>query len=269
MPNLPGKHFFNNLIERRSLLYQLSRRDFERRFVGSAGGWLWTLIHPLVQLLVWTFIFHICMRQPVPPGAGTENYSLFLFCGYLPWMLFQDTVSRSSTSLLDSANLITKTVFPSEMIPISVFFSSLVSHVVTVFLAILCLFIWGDGVTAQVLLIPLGVIFLSFFSIGVSWIAASFQVYLRDTAQAVTVALSLWFWVTPIFINVNQVPEGFRAFIYANPLSVFVEAYRSCLLSSPLPAASSLIYAAAISVTTFIVGGLLFRQLKRGFADVL
>lgn len=269
MSNLPGKHFFQNLIERRSLLYQLSRRDFERRFVGSAGGWLWSLIHPLVQLLVWSFVFHICMRVPVPPGVGTENFTLYIFCGYLPWMLFQDTVSRSVTSLLDSANLITKTVFPSEMVPISVFFSSLVSHGMTVIIALGTVIIWGNGLTPQVFLIPLYIVFLSLFSIGISWIVASLQVYLRDTAQAVLVILNLWFWITPIFITAQQVPERFRFLIYANPLSVFVDAYRNCLLATSFPHNESLLYAAAISLGTFIVGGLLFRQLKRGFADVL
>ncbi len=269
MANLPGKHFFRNLIEKRSLLYQLSRRDFDRRFVGSAGGWLWALVHPLVQLLVWTFVFHVCMRIQIPPGAGTENFTLFLFCGYLPWTMFQDAVSRSSTSLLDSSNLITKTVFPSEMIPISVLFSSLVSHVMTVMLAILSVALWGDGVPAQVFLIPVYAFFLSLFSVGVSWIASSLQVYLRDTAQAVLVALSLWFWVTPIFMSVQQVPEQFRAFIYANPLSFFVSAYRSCLLGTPQPSLETMMYAMSVSVVTFMAGGLLFRQLKRGFADVL
>src|SRR6202521_2100325 len=125
--SIPGRHFVKNLIYRRTLLFQLVRRDFEQRFVGSAAGWLWGLIHPLVLLLSWTFVFSYCLKQTVPAGQP-GNYPIYLFAGMLPWLLFNETVQRSSTSLLDHANLITKTVFPAEMVPLSVFLSSLVSH---------------------------------------------------------------------------------------------------------------------------------------------
>src|ERR1017187_9223743 len=131
---LPGMFFLRNLVERRSLLFQLVRRDFEQRFIGSAIGWVWGVIHPLVLLLSWTYIFEIVLKQP--PPAGVKHYSLFIFAGMLPWMLFSDTVNRSASSLLEQANLITKTVFPSEIVPVSVFLSSLVSHLLALTLMI-------------------------------------------------------------------------------------------------------------------------------------
>src|SRR5687767_15416330 len=121
MAEVPGKHFIGNLIASRTLLYQMVRRDFRQRFVGSAAGWLWGLIHPLVMLASWTFVFQICMGQTLPPGEVTENYTVYLFTGYLPWLLFTETVTRSATTLVDNSNLITKTVFPSEILPVSVF----------------------------------------------------------------------------------------------------------------------------------------------------
>lgn len=266
---LPGKHFFRNLIERRALLYQLIRRDFERRFVGSAGGWLWTLIHPVVLLASWTFVFHVCLQIAVPEGEGTQNYTLFLFCGYLPWMLFQDTVSRSTTSLLEAPNLITKTVFPSEMIPVSVFFSSLISHVLALIVGVGVVAIWGGGIGPGLLWLPLYMFLLALLGVGIGWIASAFQVYLRDTAQAVLVLLTLWFWATPIFLTENQVPERFRWVLRSNPLSAFVKAYRDLILSVNLPNWGELAYAGALCVGVFLAGGLVFRQLKQGFADVL
>ena len=97
---------------RRGLIFQLVRRDFEQRFVGSAAGWLWGIIHPLVLLVCWTFVFSFCLKMTVPPGRGHQSYALYLFAGMLPWLLFSETVQRSSNSLLEHANLITKTVFP-------------------------------------------------------------------------------------------------------------------------------------------------------------
>src|SRR5258707_13205128 len=98
MARVPGTFFARNLVERRGLIFQLVRRDFEQRFVGSAAGWLWGLIHPLVLLVSWTFVFSICLKQTLPPGEGTNSYSLYLFAGMLPWLLFTDTVTRSSSS---------------------------------------------------------------------------------------------------------------------------------------------------------------------------
>src|SRR3954466_11533616 len=134
---LPGTLFLHNLVERRSLLFQLVRRDFEQRFIGSAIGWIWGLIHPLVLLLSWTFVFQFCLGQKVPPGEETTNYPLFLFAGMLPWLLFSETVQRSAPSLLDQSNLITKTVFPAEIVPVSVFLSTLISHLLALALIVL------------------------------------------------------------------------------------------------------------------------------------
>src|SRR5690242_2537118 len=96
---IPGTLFLRNLVERRSLLFQLVRRDFEQRFVGSAVGWVWGLIHPLVLLVSYTFVFRVCLGQNIP------NYPFYLLAGMLPWMLFSETVQRSASSLLDQANL--------------------------------------------------------------------------------------------------------------------------------------------------------------------
>src|SRR5260370_8936777 len=125
---IPGRHFAENLIQRRTLLFQLVRRDFEQRFIGSAAGWLWGLIHPVVLLVSWIFVFQVCLHTTLPPNEVTHNYSLFLFCGFLPWLLFQETVTRSAASLLDNSNLITKTVFPAEIVPVSIFLSALFGH---------------------------------------------------------------------------------------------------------------------------------------------
>ena len=141
---LPGALFVRNLVERRSLLFQLVRRDFEQRFVGSAVGWIWGVIHPLVLLGSWTFVFSVCLHQQMPAGSITSSYPLFLFAGMLPWLLFSETVQRSASSLLDQANLITKTVFPAEIVPVSIFLSSLMSHLIALALAVAAVG-YGDG----------------------------------------------------------------------------------------------------------------------------
>jgi lipopolysaccharide transport system permease protein len=269
MARLPGTLFVRNLIERRALLFQLVRRDFEQRFVGSAAGWLWGIIQPLVSLLSWTFVFSICLKQQLPPGEVTTNYPLFLFAGMLPWLLFSETVLRSSNSLLDHANLITKTVFPAEVVPVSIFLSSLASHLMAVGLAVAAIALWLNHISVLLLLLPVYMLLLGLFAVGIGWIVASLQVYLRDTAQMLSVVLTFWFWLTPIFITEEQIPERLRFLLFGNPIAYVVRAYRITLLSYRLPDGGDFAVLTASAVVTFIVGGLFFRHMKRGFADVL
>src|SRR5436309_7511650 len=149
---IPGTLFLQNLVERRSLLFQLVRRDFEQRFIGSAVGWIWGLIHPLVLLLSWTFVFQFCLKMRPPDGF--RSYAFFIFAGMLPWLLFQETLQRSASSLLDQANLITKTVFPAEMVPISVFLSTLVGHLLALVLMVAAVGVWQNQISIFLILLP-------------------------------------------------------------------------------------------------------------------
>jgi len=266
---LPGALFLRNLVERRSLLFQLVRRDFQQRFVGSAVGWIWGVIQPLVLLASWTFVFSVCLKQKMPAGEVTDNYPLFLFAGMLPWLLFSETVQRSTSSLLDQASLITKTVFPAEIVPVSIFLSSLMSHLIALGLAVAAVGIWLNHISPGLMLLPLYMLLLGMFAVGFGWILASLQVYLRDTAQVLTVILTFWFWLTPIFITEQQFPAQLRFLLAGNPLAYLVRAYRQLLLSGRWPSLDELGIMTAFALAMFVAGGLFFRHMKRGFADVL
>lgn len=258
-----------NLVTGRALVAQLVRRDFQQRYVGSVAGWLWGVVHPLVQLGIWYYIFVKCLKQKMPAGSVTDSYLMFLFCGFLPWMLFQETVTRSATSMVENANLITKTVFPSEVLPVSVFLSSLIHHLIGLTLAIGSVLLIEGHISPKVLLLPLYMVFVGLLGVGVAWIVSSLHVYLRDTVQFLSVAMTLWFWITPIMIFESQIPAPFKPIVTWNPLSWIVRAYRERLLSPAWPHWQELAVLSAYSIGVFVVGGLFFRHLKRGFADVL
>ncbi len=266
---IPGRHFAQNLIVRRTLLFQLVRRDFEQRFIGSAAGWLWGLIHPLVLLASWVFVFEVCMQIKLPSNEVTQSYPLYLFCGFLPWLLFQETVMRSASSLLENSNLITKTVFPSEIVTVAIFLSSLISHLMALLLVIAVVGFYNGHFSLWMFLLPAYMLLVGLFAVGIGWIVSSLQVYLRDTAQILSVLLVFWFWMTPIFITEQQVPAKYRFLLRGNPLAWVVRAYRDRLLSYRVPSLREFAILAAYAVTAFVVGGLFFRHLKRGFADVL
>ena len=266
---VPGELFARNLVERRTLIYQLVKRDFQQRYVGSIAGWMWGFIHPLVLLASYTFIFTVCMNQKLGPGEVTQNYPLWLFAGMLPWLLFSETVQRSSGSLVEQANLITKTVFPAEIMPVAIFLSSLMSHLLALGLVIGAAGLWLHQFSPAVLMLPLLMLLVGMFAVGVGWIASSLQVYLRDTVQVVMVGLTFWFWLTPIFIPDDRYPARFRFLLDLNPLAYVVRDYRLMLLGNTLPPLRDLLAAGAFGIAAFVVGGLFFRRLKRGFGEVL
>ncbi|MCH2694378.1 MAG: ABC transporter permease [Acidobacteriia bacterium] len=247
-------------------------RDLKNRYIGSAIGIIWSVIHPLVLLISYTFVFSVIIKHPLGPESGTTSFAIYLFCGILPWMMFQETLVRSSNVLVEHSNLITKTLFPAEILPVSVLIANLFNHLigVSIFLGIILFYL--QNLTIYVLLIPIYLFGLMIFSLGLSWIVSGIQVFLRDTAQVVIVILTFWFWFTPIFFDENQLSRVSSKLVFVmhfNPLAEVVIAYRKCLLIGEMPTWQGMVAIYGIALVTFIVGGIFFRYVKRSFADVL
>ncbi len=252
-----------------NLLGQLILRDFRQRYVGSVLGWLWGVVHPLVLLVVYTFLFRHAFGARLPPDEATDNYPLFLLAGMLPWLLFSETLTRSATSLAEYSALVKRTVFPSQAVPISILASTGVAHLLSLGVLLVAAAVWGHPPGASLVMLPLAVIPLALLSLGLAWFGAALQVYLRDTAQVLAVVLMAWFWATPVFL-----PEAFYrgrvdAALDWNPLRYAVLGYRGAILGGgglTLEQTAGL-WGSALAV--FAVGALFFRRAKRGFPDVI
>src|SRR5579864_4851403 len=158
---------------------------------------------------------------------------------------------------------------PAQSVPVSIFLPSLLNTLVALALVIAVVGFYVGHFSLWMLSLPLYMLLIGLFAVGVSWIVSGLQVYLRDTAQVLSVVLTFWFWVTPIFIPEKAFPEWARFALRMNPLAFVVRGYRDRLLSYRVPDLQDLAIVAAYAVTAFLMGGLFFRHLKRGFADVL
>jgi lipopolysaccharide transport system permease protein len=261
--------FARNLGRRRGLIFNLVARDFKQRYIGSSMGWLWAAVHPIVLLASYTFVFAVIFQIKLGPEAGTSNYAIFLFAGMLPWLLFQETVQRSANSIVDYANLITKSVFPAELIPVAIFLSNLLNHIVGLLILFAVVLAFTHQLSPIILMLPVYIALLGLFTLGVSWLVSSLNVFLRDTAQVLLIVLTFWFWFTPIFFTPDRLPERVRFLALWNPLASVVGAYRSCILLERWPSFTELGQLSAVSVVTFIIGGVFFRHSKGAFGDVL
>ncbi len=260
-------NFVSRVERQRHLIWNFVRRDLRSRYVGSIMGFFWSVIHPLVLLVCYSFVFSVIfqvrLRGPLP-----DNFPIFLFCGILPWLYFQDTVQRSATSVVENGNLIRKTLFPSEILPLTLALSNLVTHGVGL-LILLAALLWLGTLSAAALLLPVYLLLLALLALGLGWLVAALQVFLRDSAQLLTVAMTLWFWFTPIFYQRELVPERFRPLMAYNPLVYVVEGYRRLLLEGRPPDWAGVAALAGFSLAVFALGGAVFRATKREFADVL
>lgn len=260
-------NFVRKLYLQRSLVWNFVVRDLKVRYVGSFMGFFWSIIHPLILLISYTFVFSIVFEIR-PHSAVTDNFAVFLFCGILPWLYFQDTILRSCSAVVENANLIRKTLFPSEILPVSITLSNLVFHLIGVGVLMVVLVVLGL-LPWTIVFLPLYLVPLMVLGLGLGWLLASLQVFLRDTAQILTVALVFWFWFTPIFYTVDRVPEGLRPLMALNPLSLVVQGYRNCLLEAHLPSLASVGVLWGMAAGAFLIGGFVFRNTKREFVDVL
>src|SRR2546426_3965340 len=162
---------FNKLAAHRNLLKNLILRDLKHRYVGSIGGFLWSVVHPVVLLVSYTFIFGVIFRPQMGPEFGTDSFAIFVFCGLLPWMLFSDTILRNCSVISDNAPLITKTVIPAEILPISITISNLVHHMIGLVILLGVMFVFYS-VHLSVLWLALYILILLMLAQGLGWIVA-------------------------------------------------------------------------------------------------
>ncbi len=265
----PPLNFIRKLAQHRGLIKNMVIRDLKARYVGSAMGFFWSVIHPLVLLVSYTYVFSVVLKQQLGPEAGISNFAVYLFCGILPWLLFQETLTRASNVLIDHANLITKTLFPAEILPVSILLANLVNHLIGVAILLSILVIGFHKVGWLMLLAPVYLLALMLFALGLAWFISSVQVFLRDTAQVLTVILTFWFWFTPIFFDEGRIPTTLVFLMRLNPLAEVVIGYRHCFLSGEMPSGQGMLYLYLVAGAIFIIGGLFFRHTKKSFADVL
>jgi ABC-type polysaccharide/polyol phosphate export permease len=262
-------NLLRKIYVQRGLIRNFVVRDLKARYVGSFMGFFWSVIHPIVLLVSYTFVFSGIFKVRPMADSGTTSFPLFLFCSILPWLFFQDTLQRSSTVIIDNANLITKTLFPSEILPLTVALAGLVNHLIGFAILLVILAFTLGKISVYILLVPVYFALLMLFTLGMSWLVAGLNVFVRDVSQVLSVILTFWFWFTPIFYSPELFPRRWLFLVHWNPLAHVVTGYRDCLLRMRMPDLGILLILALASMLVFAAGGWFFRNTKREFVDVL
>ena len=241
----------------RTLFWGFVSNEVKGRFAGSMGGFLWSLLTPLANLLIYIFVFSMILKIRLKPmETGTGSFAVYFLAGLLPWTAFSESLNSATDVFLSRANLITKVAFPIEILPLA--------GVVVPF----CL----NGLGFGMYLVYLS--FLGYAHVGWFWLVAavpvhmlftlglvvlisSLSVFLRDVRQFMGTALSLWFFSTPIIYPLSMVPGKFQWIIKLNPMYPFVELYHQILVRHSI-SWSMLVCATGLALLSFISGCFVF-----------
>jgi lipopolysaccharide transport system permease protein len=250
------------------LLRELVRRDFRSRYAGSLLGLVWSFLQPVWQLLLFSFVFAIVLRIPLT-GEATERFWAFLFAGLLPWLAIQEGISRGANAVTDNAPLVKKLRFPSELLVLTVVGSALIHQGIAAAAFALALGVTGELAPAGLPWLLVALPFQLALTTGLGLVLAALNVFLRDIAQAVGLALSAWFYLTPVVYPLALVPDRYRPWIEANPLTGLVSLYRAAFLGGTPAAIGSLAALALFAVGALGFGLWAFRRARPGFVDHL
>jgi len=260
---------FRELLRYRDLIQNLVMRDLKVRYKSSVLGFLWSLLNPLLLMLVFTVVFTVMM-----PNADIPKFPVFLLCALLPWNFFSSAMMGAVNSIVYNGSLIKKVYFPREIMPISVVLSTFVNFLLSLPVLFAFLAIFQVPFTIWLIYLPVIMVVQVVFAIGVALVLATLNVFYRDTAVILEVVLQAWFFLTPIFYPAEFLPEWrtvlgialpVRRLTYIlNPMASIVASYRSVLYgftngAPPAPPAWDFFSRTVVTaVVCFLIGYAIF-----------
>jgi lipopolysaccharide transport system permease protein len=252
----------------RDLLINLVQRDLSVRYRRSVLGFLWSFLNPLLMMLVFSIVF-----QVVRP-LSVRNYALFVLTGLLAWNFLAGSLSGAVRSITSNANLIDKVYFPREMLPISVVLSHLINFLLSLVVFIPLALLFGAQLSAWTLVLPLIVVVQLVLVTGLALLLASVNVFYRDAELVLDVALTAWFFLTPIFYELELLPKSifgmnfdvWRLVYTINPMATLVTDYRYLLLYA-YPIIRHTLISLGTGLVVLAIGWVVFRRCAPSFAE--
>lgn len=257
------------LPRRSELVLSLARRELVSRYKGSVLGVIWAVLTPVVMIVIFTFIFAGVFGARFGVRSSPWDYAIYLFCGLLPWNMFQESLILSATTIVSHANLVKRVVFPLETLPLAQSLAALGNQLFGTLALLVATIIIRHELHPTVLWLPVLLIPQLILTLGAAWLIASLGVFLRDIAQGITLLLMAWMYLTPILYPESIVPERYRFYININPFTPLIRSYRRILIEGSAPDWPGLGYFTAFALVSFLFGYWWFAKTRKNFADVI
>lgn len=261
-----------SLWRNRQLIVQMTKREVVGRYKGSAMGLAWSFFNPVFMLVVYTFVFSEIFKSRWGGIGGDDSktqFALVLFIGLIVLSLFSEVINRAPGLILTNVNYVKKVVFPIEILPVIAIGAALFHSLISLGVLLAAFVLFNGYLHWTAALIPLVLLPLVVLIAGLAWILASLGVFLRDAGQTIGIITTLLMFLSPVFYPVTAVPESFRPFIMANPLTFIIEQAREVVIWGNMPNWLGLGSYTLVAVIIAWIGYAWFQKTRKGFADVL
>jgi lipopolysaccharide transport system permease protein len=239
------------------------RRDLSARYKASVLGIVWSLLNPLMMMVIYTFVFAHVLH------IKQEDYSAWFITGFLPWFFFSTALSMGAQTLVGHSSLITKVYFPRELLPLSMTAANLVNMLIA-YAIFLPYAIWIRGISpAIILLIPISVAFFV-FTAAIAMLLSAAMVYFRDVEFLIGIALTAWFYVVPVIYSFDNIDNVMlRRWMERDPVVPFINAYRNVVFYKQAVSVSGMILLYVIAIVSWLACYAVFNRLKVRVAEEL
>ena len=258
-----------DLWRHRRLVAAFVINDLKHRYTGSSIGFFWTVITPLLELITYTFVFHVVLGIHFHPAGGWSHYALYLFCGMVTWFSVQDGLSKATTSITDHGHLIQKVNFRSLTLPGYTVASAVLNQLIRMGVLASAALVMGHGLSWHFVMVPFILVIQTAFVLGTGMLLATMNVYYKDTIHWVKAGLLLWMFITPIFYPAAAYPDDLKLLLQLNPLAHLVGVYHELILNHRAPHAHSVMVVAVMATFSMLVGYSVFHHHRDRFADLV
>ena len=247
------------------LLMNLTKREVKGRYSQSFFGIAWAIAQPLATMAVFTIVFSRLAKMP----SGGAPYPIFAYAALVPWFFFSNSVASGTLSLITYRNIVTKTYFPREIVPLAQVCSRFIDFFAAAALFALLMDYYRVALGPWALMAPIFFGMLVLFTVGLTLATSAVNVFYRDVNPVVQIGLQLWLYLTPVAYPLAAVSPRFRPLFVLNPLSAIVEGFRASLVFGRPPDWTLVATSAAIIAVMFVGAFVMFKRMDRYFADVI
>ncbi|WP_080832562.1 ABC transporter permease [Cohnella massiliensis] len=245
----------------RQMLESLVLTDLRTRYKGSFLGFFWTLLNPLLMLLVYSIVFKFVVRIEM------DNYTAYLFIGLISWNILSQSITAGSSAVIRNAGLVKKIYFPKEILPLAVVSGGFINYFFSLIILIPILLIAKVQVGLPLLLLPLVLLIYFIFTLSLALLISGLNVYFRDLEHIMGILVMVWFYLTPIVFPSNMIPEEIGYIFDYNPMRVIIESFQQIFFYNQYPNAVELLVVALLSIVLLILSLKVFKKLSRHFAE--
>lgn len=256
------KDYVKRIFKHRSLIFVFAKRDIKIKFAQTSLGLTWVIIQPITAVLIFTFFFSYLVKFNT-----NYPYVLFVLSGVLNWGVFNYIFSQSSSSLLQSEEIIRKMNFPKILLPISKTISALIEFLLALVILVILLIVYKMEFHWTMLLLPIIILPIFFFSLGLALFLSSVALKNRDLFHIVPFLVNFGIWFTPVFYPVSVIPSNFKNLIFINPVAASIQMFRWSYFNDSF---NNYIYLGIIiSLIMFIIGFISFKNIEDKIIDLL